>query len=328
MFVHSSRIGLAALLASCALAVAAAAPGSVHPLEAAPEPPLTLRDAVARTLERSPDLAVFPLRRRALDARVAAAALSAPLHAGFDLENALGSGRTRGFDAAEATFSLSQVIELGGQRERRIEAARGASGVLEQQRAIAQLEVLAEVGRRFIHVASDQKQIELTELATTLSQNTVTEVERRVKAARSPEVELHRARISLARAKVDEEHAAHELLTSRRKLAAMWGARDAGDFGPVRADLFVLPRVADFDALAGTLARSPDFQRDAEIRLAEAKARASITVSAGARWLAEGDDAAWVAGVSVPLFAQRQAQPGIDEARALREALAAESDGA
>lgn len=335
-FLLSRRVVFAALLAPCSLGAVATPPEHVHPPEAADEQPLSLHDAVMRTLARNPELGVFPMRQRVQAARVSAAGLVPAPHASAEIENALGTGRRRGLDAAEATFSLSQVIELGGQRQRRVDAARGASDLVEQQRAIAQLEVVAEVGRRFIHVASDQKQIELTELATRLAQDTVTEVDRRVKAARSPEVELHRARISLARARVEQEHAEHELLTSRRKLAAMWGARDADDFGTVRADLFALPQVGDYDALAQELARSPNFlifatearQRDAEIRLAEAKARASITLSAGARWLAEGDDAALVAGVSMPLFARRHAQPAVDEARALREALDAEQTGA
>lgn len=331
-------LAVAALLASCGLhaAVAAAVPDHTHPPEAADQPPLTLRDAVARALERSPELGVYPLRRRAQDARVEAAGLAPPPQVAAEIENALGSGRARGFDAAEATLSMSQVIELGGQRQRRIDAARAASDELERERAIAQLDVVAEVGRRFIHVASDQKQIELTELATRLAQDTVTEVERRVKAARSPEVELHRALVTLARARVEQEHAEHELLTSRRKLAAMWGARDADDFGMVRADLFVLPQVGDYDGLALRLAQSPDFlrfatqarQREAEIRLVEARARGSITASGGARWLSEGDDAALVAGLSMPLFARRHAQPALDEARALREALDGEHAGA
>ena len=327
-------LAVAALLAS--FGVAAAAPDHVHPPEAADEPPLTLREAVARTLETSPELAVFPMRRRTQEARVSAAALAPAPQVEAELENAFGTGRTRGLDASEATFALSQVIELGGQRRLRVEAARGASDVIEQQRAIAQLEVVAEVSRRFIHVASDQKQIELTELATRLARSTVTEVDRRVKAARSPEVELHRARIVLARAQVEQEHAEHELLTSRRKLAAMWGARNDDDFGAVRADLFALPQVRDYDALSTSLSNSPDFlffatearQRDAEIRLAEAKARSSITVSAGARWLAESDDAALVAGASMPLFGRRHAQPAIDEARAMRESLDVERAGA
>lgn len=332
------RLTVAALFASCGLHVALAAPvpDHAHPPEAADDPPLTLREAVARTLERSPELRVYPLRRRAQDARVAAAGLAPAPQVAAEVENALDSGRARGFDAADATLSLSQVIELGGQRQRRIDAARASSDELEHQRAIGQLEILAEVSRRFIHVASDQKQIELTELATRLAWDTVTEVERRVKAAHSPEVELHRARVALARARVEQEHAEHELQTSRRKLAAMWGARDADDFGMVRADLFVLPQVGDYDELVRTLAQSPDFlrfatqtrQREAEIRLVEAKARGSITASAGARWISEGDDAALVAGLSMPLFARRQAQPALDEAHALREAVDAEQAGA
>lgn len=334
-FLDCRPLAFAALLASCGLA-ASAAPEHVHPPEAADELPLGLPEAVARTLARSPELAVFPLRRQAQDARVSAASLAPPPHASAELENAFGSGRASGLDVAEATFSLSQVIELGGQRQGRIGVARGTSQVIDQQRAIAQLEVVAEVGRRFIHVASDQQQIELAELATRLAENTVSEVERRVRAARSPEVELHRARIALARARVEQEHAEHELLSSRRKLAAMWGAREADDFGTVRADLFALPRVGDYDALVDRLAASADLllfatearQRDAEIRLAEAKASASITLSAGARWLADGDDAAWVAGLSMPLFQRRHAQPAIDEAQALRAALDAEQAGA
>ena len=330
------RRTVAAALLAVSCGVLAAPPDHVHPPEAAGEPALSLRDAAARTLERSPELAVYPLRRRAQDARVAAAALAPAAHVAAEVENALGTGRARGLDAAEATLSLSQVIELGGQRPRRLDAARAVFDELEHERAITQLEVLAELGRRFIDVASNQKQIELTEMATRLARDTVTEVERRVKAARSPDVELHRARITLARAQVEQEHAEHELRTSRRKLAAMWGARDADDFGVVRADLFVLPQVGDYDELVRRLAQSPDFlrfatqarRREAEIRLAEARARGSITASAGARWLAEGDDAALVAGLSVPLFARRHAQPAVDEARALRAALDAEQAGA
>lgn len=326
----------AAVLLAMSCGAPAAPPDHVHPPEAANAPTLSLRDAVARTLERSPELAVYPLRRRAQDARVAAASLAPAPQVAAEVENALGSGRARGFDAAEATLSLSQVIELGGQRQRRIEAARAASDDLEHERAITQLEVLAELSRRFIDVASDQKQIELAEMATRLARDTVTEVERRVKAARSPEVELHRARITLVRAHVEQEHAEHELQTARRKLAAMWGARDADDFGVVRADLFVLPQVGDYDELVRRLTQSSAFlrfatqarQREAEIRLAEARARGSITASAGARWLTEGDDAAVVAGLSVPLFARRHARPALDEAHALREALDAEQAGA
>jgi outer membrane protein, heavy metal efflux system len=306
------------------------------PPDAANLPPLSLSTAVRRTLERSPELAILPFPLRAQAARIEAAGLRPVPEVGAQLENVLGNGSRHWGNAGEVTFALSQVIELGGQRQRRIEAAQGARDLLETNQAITQLDVLAEVSRRFIHVASDQKQLELTALATRLAEKTLAEVRRRVDAAHSPVAELHRARIVLARAEVEHEHAEHELLTSRRKLAAMWGENKARDFGAVQADLFRLPEMGDYEVLVTQLAASPDFlrfatearQRDAELRLAEAKSRANPTVSAGLRLFRDKNDATFVAGVSMPLFTKRQAQPAIAEARAQRESLAAERHAA
>lgn len=331
----SPRRSLLAALLALAGSAAFAAPDHSGRAAEPDGPALNLRDAISRTLAGNPDLATFPLQLRAQQARVDAAGLRPAMHAGIEVENVFGSGRTADTDAMEATFLLSQVIELGGQRQRRIDAARAGLGVVDIERAIAQLDISAEVARRFIHVASDQKQLELTHLATTLAEKTVSEVRRRVQAARSPEVELNRAQIDLSRARVEEEHAEHELLTSRRKLAAMWGARTA-DYGPVSADLFRLPDIGDFDRLTTRIASGPDFlryasearQRDAELQLAQAKARATISLSAGVRRLRETDDTAFVGGISMPLFGGRQAAPLIDEARAQLDAVDARRNAA
>lgn len=331
----NSRGLLAALLALASAAAVAALESSDH-AAADRAPTLSLRDAISRTLASSPEMAAYPLQLRAQQARVDAAGLRPAPHLGAEVENVFGSGQTRGVDVAESTFTLSQVLELGGQRRARVEAASTSLDAFRVQQSIAQLDLVAEVGRRFIHVASDQKQLALTHLATALAERTVTEVQRRVQAARSPEVELHRARIALSRAKVEEEHAEHELLTSRRKLAAMWGARSADDFGAASAELFRLPDVEDQETLVARLAANPDFlrfasearQRDAELRLAQARARASLTASAGVRLLSATDDTAFVAGLSLPLSAGRQAQPHLDEARALREVVDVERKAA
>lgn len=298
-------------------------------------PPLTLGRAVSAALAGNPDLKQFAFLLKVQAARIDTAGLKPVPIFNSELENVLGTGRTRGLDAAEATFALSQVIELGDQRARRQEAARLGTGGIDIARQAAQLDVLAEVSRQFIHVASDQEQLKLTHLATELAERTVAEVRRRVRAAKSPEVELHRASILLSRAQVEEEHAEHELITSRIKLAALWGAR-AADFGPVTADLFRLPEVGDYAALTTQLAGNPDFlrfasearQREAEIRVAESKSRSHFTVSAGLRRLQEDGDTALVAGFSMPLFGARTAQPAIAEARALRAGIESEAAAA
>lgn len=322
----SFRVHAAACLLGAAACVAA-------PPGVAAEPPLTLGHAIGQALAGNPGLASFAFRLRAQEGRSETAGLRPPLEFRMETENLLGTGRTQGLDAAEATFTLSHVVELDGKRERRLAAVAAERSLIEVQREAAQLDVLAEVTRRFIHVAADQEQLRLTARATTLAEETVTAATARVTAGRAPEVEVRRSRITLAQARVEQEHAEHELLTSRRKLAAMWGATDAL-FGAVTADLYAVPEVESFELLVARLAGNPDFTRfatesrlrDAEIRLAESKRRADITYFAGVRRLQETRDQAFVAGITIPLAGRERARGEVIAATALRDLNLAERE--
>src|SRR5688572_24402537 len=294
---------------------------------------LTLASAVERTLARNPDLRVYAPRLRAARERVAVAAQRLPLELQAETQDAFGTGRASGFDSAETTFALSHVIELGGKRGLRSDAASATTAVVDAERAAAELDVLAEVTRRLIHVAADQEHLELTMRATRLAEDNVAAATARVAAARAPDVELRRARVTSARAAVEQEHAEHELLTSRRKLAAMWGDSEA-TFERVGADLYALPPSEGYEALVARLAGNPDFTRfaseerlrDAELRVAEAHARSNFTVRAGLRVLHDTDDEALVFGVTLPLNAASRARSEIAAARAEREQTAAERE--
>lgn len=249
----------------------------------------------------------------------------------LDVENFAGSGDLKGFDAAEATFALSQVIELGDKRDARIGAAQAGRSALDIERQAAQLDVLAEVTRRFIAVAQRQQQVRLASDAVGLAEKTVEASERRVNAAKSPHAELDRARIAFDRAKLDERATLADLDVARKQLAASWGESqpviDGQPFGEVRADLFALPTAGDFPALAERLVNNPDFLRyasearlrDAELRLASSLSRPDFTVSAGVRRFEEAKDQAFVASLAVPLFSGRRAEGFVAEARANRE---------
>src|SRR5262249_12137913 len=153
----------------------------------------------------------FAFEFRAQDARTRQAALRPAPSVAFELENVLGSGETRGTRAAESTFALSQVLELGGKRDARTVVAMAGRGVLDTERQVAQLDVLAEVTRRFIAVAARQERVKLAKNAVDLAQRAVDGSERRVSAARSPHAELDRARIALDRAKLAQRASDVEL---------------------------------------------------------------------------------------------------------------------
>ena len=85
---------------------------------------LTLDRAVELALQRNPELAASAWDLVAGQARVTQANLRPNPGLAVDLENFAGRGALQGTDALEATLSLSQVIELGDKRGRRVTAAR------------------------------------------------------------------------------------------------------------------------------------------------------------------------------------------------------------
>ena len=316
-----------------ALAMALLTIGSVRTTHSAEL--LTLAAAVDRTLRSNPDLAVIPARKLEQSARIEMAGLRPQLTLDAQIENALGSGNYRDLDGAEASMSLSQVIELGDQRRKRLAAARGGMDALELAQTVAQLDAVAETTRRFIELASEEQQRTLATQWLEASQRKTSDVERRVKAARDPEVELVRAQIDLSRAELGVRIAEDRVRIAQRKLAAMWGAMEP-DFERIQADLFDLPNIESLPQRTERVANSADFllfateirQREAEVELARAQARANITVSAGVRRLEATGDQALVAGFSMPLASARYGKPRVAEAQARRDGLERERNAA
>jgi cobalt-zinc-cadmium efflux system outer membrane protein len=335
MTLFRARHFLACVIVSLPMAVSAQAERAADTDVSivAPGSPLGLRDAVVAALRGNPDLKGFAFTLRAQEARTDAAALRPAPEVSADLDNFLGTGSHKWLSSVEATFAISQVIELGGKRNLRVDVARSGRDAIEIERKAAQLDVLAEVGRRFIDVVANQQQLDLARQGSELARQTAEAVQLRVDAARSPEAEIRRATVELKRANIEQQHVERQLEVARAKLAAMWGATEAV-YGPAQADLFSLPAVADFQTLIERLESNPDFARfasearvrDAELRLAQARRTPDIQLSVGVRRLQDTRDQALIAGFSVPLFSRSQAAPAIAEARALRDRVATDTD--
>ena len=300
-------------------------------MAASPLPSLSLAQAIEAALQGNPSLQDFTLRVRAQDARAQQAALSPPTEAALTLENFGGTGDYRRLESVEATLALSHVVELGGKRAARVAAANAARDLLTIEREAEQVDVLAEVTRRFITVAIRQEQLKLAQTATVLAEKTVHNSDVRVRAARSPHVEIDRARVALGRAALDQQRAVSELEAARRQLSATWGESEATlhgrPFSAVSADLFQLPPIGSFDSLSSQLTSNPEFTqfasttrlRDAELRLSATLRKPDIQWSVGVRRFQATRDHALVASVSVPLFAPRRAAPFVAESEALRD---------
>lgn len=286
-------------------------------------PALSLPDAIRHALANRPELNAFAFDLREREARADAAAQRPAPELEFMLEDALGTGAHSGLKSAQGTLLLSQVIELGDKRAGRMAVAEANTRALGSARAIGQLDVVAEVARRFIEVVRGQARHELALDAAKLAEQTRVNVQDRVAAARAPFAEGARANAARIDAEVTLGDTEHDLEIAKRYLAAAMGERTAS-FERVEGDLAMPVAVASLDELLAGLEQSPDLLQfadlarvqEAQLRLAQLQQRANLRATLGVRRLEQSDDMALVAGVSIPLFAGRRAQPEIDASRA------------
>lgn len=286
---------------------------------------LTLASAIDMALKRNPDLVASRYELTAAQARALQAGLRPNPELDLELENFAGSGAATGTDALETTLSLSQVVELGGKRGLRLSVAEADSNLIAIEQRARQLDILAEVTRRFIDVVAAQERARFAAENSRLAQQTLDAINARVQAARAPLAEASRARIAVTRTAIEERRAAAALRSARYGLAALWGDVEP-TFTSASADLFAFAPVEAFPDLIKQIERNPDITRfasqarlrEAELRLAQAQARPNLAFSIGIRQLEESNDTALVAGVSMPLPVFDRNQGAIREARARR----------
>ena len=321
------------VFALTALPTIALAQEGAQPATAAPGEPLTLSDALARALLKNPSLQAYAFEARVAEARVLQAGIRPNPEVSLGFENALGTGALSGVKGLETTLQLSQLIDLGGSRARRTETAESERTLAEADYEAKRIGVLAEVARRFIEAAADEARLSAAVRARELGEQTVAAVRKRVEAAVSSPLDLHKARTALARLQIDEEHAEHELAAHRQSLAAVLGENEPR-FGATQADLLRLPDIPELSALAARLEKSPVLARfaiearwrEAQIRLAQSLRRSGARVSAGLRRVENTDDFGLIAGVSIPLPMRDEQAGSLREARERRAQLSASAE--
>ncbi|HVF16604.1 MAG TPA: TolC family protein, partial [Steroidobacteraceae bacterium] len=277
---------------------------------------LTLGDAIALTEQRNPQLAGFSFQNEATRQQWAARSQSPAPAVELQLENFAGTGELSAAQALETTLQLSKVFELGAKAQRRGELGLAELDGIDVQQRATRADVIAEAARRFLHVLSDQTHLEVTRRATQLAEQARDVVQARIREGAVSPVFLNRAEIALARARIAQEHAEHELAASRVALSVMWAETDA-QFDRVSGELFTFPAIEPVEAYTARLGTNPELLKfasedrvlEARQRLADTQRIPNVTLSAGVRRLEAFDDQSFVAGFSVPLGARSRAQP-------------------
>ena len=140
-------------------------PSTASPaIQEIPEPTgaLTLPQAQTLAVQHNPKLAAFGWEVRAGEARTLQAGLPPNPEIGIEVENFAGSGEFQGFQGAEITIHLSQLIELAGKRGKRARVAALERDLTAWDYEATRLDVLTQVTQAFVEVLSTQERLRLS----------------------------------------------------------------------------------------------------------------------------------------------------------------------
>ncbi len=283
----------------------------------APDPSgvLTLGEALALALARSPELAGDAYDVRIAEARALQASLVPNPVGGVMVENFAGSGPFDGSDNAMTTLRISQLIELAGKREKRTAVARGEAALAGWDYETQRLALLVTTASRFIDVLANQRRLELARQQLELAEAVHRIVSDRAAAGVVAGAERDRSAVRVSQERIALERIERRLTASRHQLAAIWGAK-AVTFDGVAGDLDALAAVPGYEALSLLAVQNPRIarwddeiaQRRAAIALEQSQAIPDVSVGPGIRYMNDIDERAMVveAMVELPIFDRNQ----------------------
>ncbi|QSA99023.1 TolC family protein [Methylococcus sp. EFPC2] len=285
---------------------------------------ITLMQALAAALLRNPELAAFSQETRAREAAVLQAGLFPNPTFGANAAN-FANVRAKGFDGDVVTLELSQLIELGGKRAARIEAAQQTQELAGWDYETVRIAVATQVAQAFTEVLGAQARLDLARQTTELADQVATTVGNQVKVGEVSPVEETRTRVALATVRTDLTRAERELEAARRRLASFWSSV-VPRFAKARGELESLSPIPSLERLQVRIHQNPELarwttelaQRQALVDLEKTQAIPDVTATVGTSYYRQNNDYVLLAGVSVPLPVFNRNQGGILEAERRR----------
>jgi cobalt-zinc-cadmium efflux system outer membrane protein len=299
-------------------------PEAVLPAQAVTNPAgvLTLAQAQALVLLQHPQLAAFGWEVRAGEARTLQASLPPNPEVELEVEDFAGSGALQGFQSAEITIHLSQLVELAGKRQKRMRVAALERDLATWDYEAARVEVLTQVTQAFVEVLSAQQRLSLNLELVRLAEQVLRTAAERVRAGKVSPVEETRAQVALSTSRIVLERTQRELDAARERLVVTWGGR-APAFDRAEGTLEPMAAIPSAARLAERIAQNPDIarwatemtQRQAALTLARAQRVPDPTIGGGFRHARETGDNSLVMTFSMPLPIFNRNQGEVLEAR-------------
>jgi len=265
---------------------------------------ITLADAVARAQRNHPDIALAEGELAADAGRVEAAGL--PAH---NPELSLGAGLARGGGTFfDWQIGLSQTVELGGKRARRVDASSARRDATRVRVAQQRFLITVEVGRAFRSALIARERVAAASESARIADEVDAAVHARQAAGGGTQLEANVAIANRGRARRDAVEAGRAYDAARVALDAVVCARAGSRLEPDGAvPLFPAPPWTEDQVAAIALRDRPDIAIARQERVAAradvelADATATPDVNLGAAYARNEGTNVYLGTVSIPL---------------------------
>lgn len=224
---------------------------------------------------------------------------------GLEREDFSGSGAYRGSAQAQTTLSISEPLEIGGQRGARAAAGNASVAAAQARRMQARVEFGQELALAYAAAEAGATRIVLLTEDLERAREDVRSARALVDAGKEGELRAVQADAAAAAAQADLEEAKAEAVAALNRLAVLVGLPNAYD--SVRPSLLQttrMPSVEELDLLRTPLVVTAEAERTSAERHVTIERKRAVPVPAftlGRRHIAGDDADVWVAGFSIPL---------------------------
>lgn len=272
-----------------------------------PQNVLTLKQALKNTEQQNLQLKRYPYHQKILSALKNQAMLSPNPELSFEAENFLGTHRSHAFSGAQYTLALSQLIELGGKRENRINYATENIKAQTIEYKNTRLALLATTAERYYQVLKFQALIALNSERKNTVKQALNAIEKRAKAGAVSSADVTRMRYALSQVELNTAMLQSEFERARLALNELWQKVQVSDY--YAGDLSQLAAIKSEAELLDAVNTAPEFallqqqyiQQTANLSLQRSNGQSDLTLGGGVRYNQQTDSSSFVFSFSMPL---------------------------
>lgn len=213
------------------------------------------------------------------------------------------------------TYSIAQIVELGGKRAARRNLAYAEAQEATWETWIAYRDLRCQLMELFVDVSFHEEKAKIAERKEILAQEVLESISTQVQIGKVSAIQQKQASIALICAQVDLQKVLSELLQAKQKLSMMWG-EPCPDFDAIAFDFYTYTALPEFSQICEHIFQTTDYQRAQQqictasqnLKLQEANSIPDVTINVGYRVFENSHEHGWVvgAGMPIPIFNRNQ----------------------